>query len=332
MTIRDPKRLQTVAAHRVENAPGHNRILLIYCGITLAVCLVATLGQLLLGQQLDAAGGLRKLGLRSLLTTMGTVLPIAANVVLLGLRLGLTAVMLRMARRQYVSPMTLKAGLERFFPLLRWLLLQAAVYGLIAFAAVNVATTLYLFTPLSNGLVRYLEPMLGDPQALLDAMTNSPELLGEFLAASWPMHVLMLLLTLGLIIPMSYRLRLGDYVLLDEPKAGAFRAFSRSRELMKGNCWALFRLDLHLWWFYGLTALVAVIDYGAELLALLGVALPGSFDLWSYAFYGLSLLAQAGVYYFLYCRVGVTYALAYESLLPKQQPQEGLVLGNIFRP
>lgn len=333
MTIRDPKRLQTIAAHRVENAPGQKKILLIYCGITLGICLMSALAQALLGLQMEDAGGLKNMGLRTILSTVGTVLPIVANVVMMGLNLGLTAVMLRIARQQYVSPMTLKAGVERFWPLIRWILLQAAVYFLLGIVAMNVSTMVYIMSPLSNGLVKLLEPMLtgSNPQNVVLAMTEDPEMMASFLSASWPVYALMLLLAFALVIPMSYRLRLGNYVLLDEPRAGAFRAFGRSRELMKNNCMAMFRLDLRLWWYHAAMALAMVLNYGTEILTVLGVALPGPFQAWVYLFYGASLLAQVALYYFLYSRVGVTYALAYESLLPREQPDQGVVLGNIFQ-
>ena len=100
--------------------------------------------------------------------------------------------------------------------------------------------------------------------------------------------------------------------------------------MMKGNCMALFRLDLHLWWYYALSALAATVAYADTLAALLGISLPVSADVAYYLSFGVYLVAQAALYYFLSNRIKVTYALAYEQIAPKPQ-ENSVVLGNIFQ-
>ena len=151
-----------------------------------------------------------------------------------------------------------------------------------------------------------------------------------FLKSIAPVYVIFLLMFALLAIPLLYRYRMVSYVLIDNPAVGGLAALRRSSRMMKGNCMALFRLDLHLWWYYALSALAATVAYADTLAALLGISLPVSADVAYYLFFGVYLVAQAALYYFLSNRIEVTYALAYEQIAPKPQ-ENSVVLGNIFQ-
>jgi hypothetical protein len=90
---------------------------------------------------------------------------------------------------------------------------------------------------------------------------------------------------------------------------------------MRRNRFALFRLDLNFWWYYLLQVLVLAVCYGDMLLPLVGITLPWSDTVSYFVFLSLSLALQFAVYYFFLNPVAVTYATAYEALLPKQQEE-----------
>ena len=116
----------------------------------------------------------------------------------------------------------------------------------------------------------------------------------------------------------------------DEPRVGALAAMRQSRDMLRRNRFALFKLDLSMWWYYLLQLLVTVICYGNVLLPMVGVTLPFNDTVAYFLFLVLSLIAQMAVAYFAMNRVNVTYAMAYESLRPKPQESKSVPLGNIF--
>ena len=197
MNIRHPKTVKSVARELLSRAGQLRQILLVYCGILLASCLVTTgLGQGL-GSLMSRSGGLGNLGTRSLLSTLQTLLPMAHTLVLLVLDLGLLAAMLRISRGQFTSPQTLRTGLARFFPLLRLLLLQIPIYLALGLAMVYASMMVFFMTPLSNGVIELLTPMVNsgaDPQQLVTMLTTDDAALMAFLKAVAPMYVILLVL------------------------------------------------------------------------------------------------------------------------------------------
>ncbi|MBQ8834188.1 MAG: DUF975 family protein [Oscillospiraceae bacterium] len=332
MDIRNPKRLKKVAAHRLENARDAGRILLIYGGILAVSSLLVTGFNSILSSQISQTGGLGNMGTRSILSTFQTILPILQSVVMLCVEFGYMAAMLRIARNQYASPMSMKMGLERAWVLIRTMLVQSAIYCCACLAGLYLASMIFSFTPLSNAATELLTPLLAqasDPEALIAAMDEATQL--QLLQASIPLFVLCLVCCVALMIPISYRYRMVYYVLMDKPSYGAMKALRESKAMMRGNKLALFKMDLGYWWYYGLIALTAVLCYGDVILALLDISQPFSSTVSYYLFYVLSLAAQLGVYWFFRNRVEVSYALAYESIRPKEEPEGGAVLGNIFQ-
>ena len=115
------------------------------------------------------------------------------------------------------------------------------------------------------------------------------------------------------------------------PAAGALAALRDSRMMTKGNRWNLFRLDLSMWWYYAAVLASAAVAYGDQLLPTLGVTFPLSDTAAYFVFLGVYLAVIFVIYYFLRSRVEVTYALAYDSLRPREPENNGAVLGNIFQ-
>ena len=130
---------------------------------------------------------------------------------------------------------------------------------------------------------------------------------------------------LVLFLPVSYRLRFSTFCLVDAPRAGAMHAMHTSRVLLRRNCWKLFRLDLHFWWYHGLLAVASLI----QMLPLMGFVLPVGSDATYYLCNGVYLAIVFGLYAAFRNRIECTYAAAYDALREKPKANS-VVLGNIF--
>lgn len=330
MAIPSSRQLRENARQRLADAREPQKIVLIYAAILIGVSAVSTVAQYLLDNGISQTGGLRNLGLRSVLSTVSNVLPIVQSAILLCLGLGFTAAALGIARGQPVSPQTLKAGLGRFWPLLKCTLLQGAVFLAIGFGSFYLATAVYMFSPFSDGFFSIITPLLTDESILSTGVPVLDEATSlALMDQMWPMLVIFLVIFLALAIPVTYRYRLVNYLILDRPGMGAFAALRTSGTMMKGSKRRFFRLDLGFWWYYALLGLASVVCYGDLVLSMLGVSLSSTASY--FLFYAAYLAADFAIYWFFLNRVEVTYALAYDSLIPKESGASGgVVLGNIF--
>lgn len=329
MDIRNTRQLKDFSAGRLANAREGQKIILYFSLITIAVLAVATVVNYVLSQQIAKTGGLGSMSIRSALTTAKMLLPIVREVFLRCLTLGYLATMLRIARGQYASPNGMRLGFDRFWVLLRCALLKGLIFGGVAMASMYVAIAIYMMTPLSNSAVDILMPLVknaGTSGILLDDATYT-----QLMDAMMPATVLSGVLSLALAAPVFYRYRMADYLIIDRPATGALAALRDSRVMTKGNRWNLFRLDLSMWWYYAAMLVSAAIGYGDQLLPDLGVTLPFSDAVAYFLFFGVYLAVTFVIFYFLRNRVEVTYALAYDSLRPREPENKGAVLGNIFQ-
>ena len=329
MDIRNTRQLKDFSAGRLANAREGQKIILYFSLITIAVLAVATVVNYVLSQQIAKTGGLGSMSIRSALTTAKMLLPIVREVFLRCLTLGYLATMLRIARGQYASPNGMRLGFDRFWVLLRCALLKGLIFGGVAMASMYVAIAIYMMTPLSNSAVDILMPLVknaGTSGILLDDATYT-----QLMDAMMPATVLSGVLSLALAAPVFYRYRMADYLIIDRPATGALAALRDSRVMTKGNRWNLFRLDLSMWWYYAAMLVSAAIGYGDQLLPDLGITLPFSDTVAYFLSFGVYLAVTFVIFYFLRNRVEVTYALAYDSLRPREPENNGAVLGNIFR-
>lgn len=330
MDIRNIRELKNTAAQRMEQAGNLAKIVLIYTLISVGASLLVTVVTYCLELQIDQYGGLSHIGTRSILATLSTVLPIVQSMAMMCLELGFIAAMIRISRGLYTSEQTLRAGMPRFWAMLRSTLMLFCIYFVAAVAGFYLATMIFVMTPLANGALELLIPLAtaADPTALI--LEEAVEL--QLMQTMIPLFVLFGIIYALLVIPLSYRFRMVNYVLMHDPRAGAFTALRRSGAMMRGNCLALLKVDLSLWWYYALSALAMVVCYGDWILPALGVDLPVSPEVSFFLFYGLSLAAVFGINYCFRGRVGVIYALVFESIRPREEENSGgVVLGNIFK-
>lgn len=323
--------LRPSASQRLEQAPSGRTIVLIYSLAVTAIALTVTVGQYILSLSISQTGGLSKIGLRSLLSSFSQLLPTLQAVVLMVLEFGYMAAILRISRGQYTSPNTLRAGIDRFWPLLRCRILKALIFLGICFAGLYLAMGIFMMSSLSDPLVALITPLAAEDSVLNPASLMLDEITQQALyRAMIPAFVIYGIVVLLLIPPLYYRYRMADYVLYDNPGKGAMFALRESRKMMRGNALYLLKLDLHMWWYYLLTVLIVIVAYGDALLPMLGIPLPFSDDFAFFLFYLVSLAIQFAGFYFLRNRVESVYAQAYNAIRPAPK-SDGVVLGNIFQ-
>lgn len=329
MTIPSFKLMKSRAAERLRASENAGRVTTAFAGATaglMALSAVVTYG---LGLKISQTGGLSNMGLRSVLSTVQSVLPMVVSMIVMCLELGYLAAMLRVSREQYVSRQTLKLGFSRFWVLFRCRILQSLMYSGAGFVAFWVAMQIYLFTPLSQKAQTLLMPYLSDANAVLAVLADEA-LMMQIVKAMIPMFVLTAVLFLPLAAMLYYSMRMTDYVIIDQPGMGALYAIGESRKMTKGSRMRLFRLDLSFWWWYVISLLTMLVCYGQEILAALGISLSLPKDAGYFLFMGAYLVLQFVTWYFLRSRVEVVYAQAYDALKPRQS-SDGVVLGNIFQ-
>ena len=322
MSIPSAKYLKKKASNRLQSGNDPKKVVLVYAGIVALSSLVVTVVQDLLDSQISQTGGIQNIGTRSMLTTADTVLTIAQLLLVMCLTLGYTGSMLRIARGQYASPNSLKAGGERIWVLLRTRLLQMLIMTAAAFALCFLVINVCLLTPLSNRVIAVMGTVSAE-----ELLSNGLALMGLY-SAMLPIILIYLVALVPLLWYFSCTYRMVDYLLIDRPQLGAFGVLRESRRMMQGNMKMMLRVDLSFWWYYLLQALVSMLIYLNMVLAPFAIGLPPEVLYWGTVV--LYLAADFALRYFFSNKVAVTYALFYDSLCPKQE-QSGAVLGNIFQ-
>lgn len=330
MTIPSSKYLKNKARNRLASGREPQKVMLWYVGISAVLTLLVAALRYFLSTQISKTGGLQNIGIRSILSTMDTVLPIVQMVILMCLGLGYTAAMLRISRRQYASPKTLKAGMERFWPLLLSKVLLGLICAAAAFVIAYLATAIFLVTPLSNSFMDEVLPLVSNGTLTPETLLNDDALMTGLSATLTPVMLIYAVLYIPAVFMISYRYRMTDYIILDQPGCSGFRAMQQSKQLMRGNKLKLFRVDLSFWWYHLLRVLATGVLYLDQILIIFGkpLMLPNVVT-----FFGLAI-AYLGVdflisYFFLNYQ-SVTMALAYTSIAPKKEETNTAVLGNIF--
>lgn len=313
MTIPHPRELKQDADRALALAPEAKRLILIFSGAAAAVSLLASFVTFLLDSGIAGTGGLSGMGLRSILTSMQTMLSLGVLLAMPFWTMGYVAAVLKLGRRENAETKLLFSGFRRFGPVLRMLLLEVAVCFLLGVLCVNVGTTVLSFTPL---IKPYMELAMTLDQSMLLQPDEATML--AMMDALQPVIIACSVLYLGALAVLSYFLRMARYILMDEPKVGAVRAMLGSVAMMKGNCRKLFRLDLSWWWYYALDLLVGAVCLGDLWLPRLGITFPFSEDVAYFIFYILGLGLQLALHVSCSNRVEVSYSLAYDSLKDRQ--------------
>ncbi len=320
MSIRDRRAIHHRSGEALAAAVNPGRIALCYTAVCAVLALLSSILDITLSNRIADTGGLSNMGLRSVLSTVQTLLPILQLVVTTCLGLGYHICALRISRGQDAGPVTLLDGFRNFGPALRAVFFQALLYLSFGMVSMYLSSFLFMMTPYSDPFLEIMGPILESSDLLATGeLVLDNETLFAAAETLAPMMWIWLGLFLLLFLPAYYSYRMTLFCIADEPRRGALSCMHKSKMMMRRNRFALLRLDLSMWWFYALQILVSIVCYGEMILPLLGVTLPWE-PVFSYFFFFVASLAiQTVGYYFLMNRVNVAYAVAYDSL---QQPKE----------
>ena len=330
MDICNTSEIKAAALRRLTDAGQAKRIAAIYAGVTLGLSALVTILGLVLEAMMSGTTGLGGMGRRTILSSVQSMLPWVVGLITMCVELGYQAAMLRVARGQYASPQTLRLGFDRFWVLLRCILLEGVILFAIAFGGIYIATMLFMLTPFSGRVMEVLSPVLEDVTLLSPEMVLDEALYGQLMQAMIPAFVMCAIVVAAAAIPVLYRLRMARFVIIDKPGIGALAALRESRKMMRGNCLRLVKLDMSLWQYYIGCVFASLLCYGDVLLPMMGVRFPWSDTVSYYLFFALYLAVQFAVYYFLKNQAEVAYSIAYDSIRPKEPKTEGVALGSIF--
>lgn len=330
MDICNTSEIKAAALRRLTDAGQAKRIAAIYAGVTLGLSALVTILGLVLEAMMSGTTGLGGMGRRTILSSVQSMLPWVVGLITMCVELGYQAAMLRVARGQYASPQTLRLGFDRFWVLLRCILLEGVILFAIAFGGIYIATMLFMLTPFSGRVMEVLSPVLENVTLLSPEMVLDEALYDQLMQAMIPAFVMCAIVVAAAAIPVLYRLRMARFVIIDKPGIGALAALRESRKMMKGNCLRLAKLDISLWPYYIGCVFASLLCYGDVLLPMMGVRFPWSDTVSYYLFFALYLAVQFAVYYFLKNQAEVAYSIAYDSIRPKEPKTEGVALGSIF--
>ena len=331
MNLRNLREIKEVSHERLKQSPSQQRIVLIYAGLALGLTALVTVLSHVLSLQIDNYGGLSNLSKRSMLSSLQSMLPFAQSVLNMCLDLGYVAAMLRISRGMYTSAQTLRLGFDRFWLLMRCSIFRGLIMAAVMFTCLYFGIMIYMMSPFSDAAVEIVAPLMSQVSMLDASIVIDDATYSALMGAMVPAFVICGVLMLVLGGPVFYNYRMVNYVIIDKPGIGALMALQESKKMMRGNRFALLKLDISLWWYYLATAVAMVVCYGDVLLPMLGVELPVSETVAFFGFYALYLLASFAVHYFLRNRAEVAYALAYDAVKPEEKQDGGVVLGNIFQ-
>ena len=294
-----------------ESLKGNNvrRLAMIHAGAVVAFGLVLTVLQYLLTEGIGNTSGLSGLGTRSVLETMQMVLQWANMLLLPFWNLGFLYVALQWARGNHPVEKDLLTGFYRIGPCLGLMLNRAIMAICITILAVNLSSTIYMMMPASEWLWELTQGFTST-DAIYEYLYSLD--VAQIMDMFWkmiPMVAVCTVLELILLIPLLYRFRLAEFVILQYPGVRGLAAMVISASLLRRRRWQLFKLDLRLWWYYGLKTLCLVVLYIGVFSSTFSGEL--TFLLW----YLLYLAGIFAVDTFFRPQVDTAYAAFYEKLV-----------------
>lgn len=292
-----------------DTRPDYRRLVLLHGAVSVGVLLLISLLQYGITLLDSTSGGLDGMATGALLKTAYSVLSTGANIVLPFWELGILFTSLLIVRKQQAGFPMLTQGFRRFAPLLRYGILMALILLAVAIGCSYIISIYAMIVPMSQAteefFLSFAQSATADPYALLE---SAPE---EF----WDYMTIPILLYVGIFlaigIPLAYRFRMAQYVILDRECVGARMSMGISNRLTKGYKWSLCKLDLSFWWYYLLQGLIlSVASIPAEITDNALVIL---------ICYGISNLLSLVLVYFAGAYMQTSYACAYEFLQARQR-------------
>ena len=315
MQVRELKKNAVQMLHRGNYSV--RKLTAIHAGVLAGISLLAPIMSLLLDNVGGSGSGLDALGTQAMVTTAQVVLMLATLVVDLFWSAGYQNAALEYINGQNVTPGSLLAGFRRGGAVLVSTLLVAFLLMGRGFIAMFISSQIVVMLPVAAPLNEAVEQMMADPTVdILALLGDSVYTLAAVFAAVY------LALYALLALPMHYRYRMVNYMLMKERKVGGLRALLFSHSLTYHRRMELFKIDLHFWWYYVLNFLISGLSSGAVLLSFLGIDLPISMEAVNWGFTLLALAAQFGLFLWAKPVVEATWAQAFEQLLEDQKKRQ----------
>ena len=324
MTIHDRRGLKSAAADALACAPNAKQLVLLWAAVNTVLPLLVSVLNFILNAQIAQTGGLSGIGLRSVLSTAQEALSSIMSILMPFWNLGYTAAMLRIYRKEATYHKTLLEGFRRFGPYLRLIFMMFFLFVAAGFASFYAGLTLLSFTSLADPVYQILE----QSQSILSGTVDEATM-AMAQQAVMPIFLICCGISLIVLVPMFYRLRMAEFCLLDSQHRSARLVMWESRKMMRRNCLQLFQLDLSFWWFYLAQVLLMALCYGDILLPLLGITLPFSEDAAYFIFYIAALLAQFALLYGCSNHVQTTYAAFYDTLRAPEQEENPVMVDAV---
>ena len=310
MSLLNPKELKKAAERSLDAAAySPKKLALIHGALSAAALLIISLLDLLLSQQIGATGGLSGMGARAMLSTVQSTLSLGLSIAMPFWEMGLLYACLQFSRKEDVSTSSLAEGFRRFGPLLRLMLLEAAICGAVGILAANISSFIFMMTPLSYGFITAAQTI---PMEELTVESMMP-----LMKAAIPLYLIMAAVLLILLIPIIYRFRMAGFYLLSNGHRRALAALGVSNRITAGNRFSLFKLDLSFWWYYGGIFLLTFIANADVIFGLPNWA--------SYVFYLVYLAGQVLLSWQAAAYVQTTYAHAFDTLMSNDDGEKPLV-------
>lgn len=317
----EPRGLRVSAANSLDRAEKPGRIILIHTAAMLLLSLLLAVADHLLNQQISTTGGLGGMGTRSILTTVQSMLRLSQAILLPFWQAGYTYYILKVSHGQPAGVSDLYEGFRRFSPILRLKMFMIILVIPLAIVSTYASGILFAMTPWAAPMMQEMAVLIteaADDQTMINTLT--PLVLDNIV----PIGILFGLCFLVGAFFLFFRFRFAELWLMDHPQGGALAALINSHKLMKGNWKAMLRVDLSFWWFYLLELFITALALGDAVLDMMGIEMTtdafGSYLI----FFGLYLCGQLALYWWKRNHVSATYAHAYLSLCPQEQPTESV--------
>lgn len=291
--------------------PSARRIALIHAAAGVGLSLLLSVVNYLLSRQIDQTGGLGGMQLRTTLETVQTLLQYGLLIVMPVWQLGFVAAALHWSRGNAVTPQMLPQCFRKFWPAIRLQLMRLLLSVGLCFLMMQVGTLVYTMLPSGQRLLEQMLPLMENMTTLDPEMLADPSLV----SAMVPYTAFCVALCALVLIPLEYRLRMAEFLLLEDPRGSAMASVAISFRLTHRNCFKLLRLDLRFWWYYLLQMLLVGVSSADLLLASLGIALPLSADAAYFVLYGVYALGTLTLSWYAASHVQTANALAYGTLM-----------------
>lgn len=307
-----PKQLHTYARQQLRQAATpYKKVVLLHTAIALGSSLLVMALNYYLSHRIADTGGLAGMGLRSVLTTLQSVLELGMFWALPFWEMGLLFCALRWAKGEDAGYGDLLQGFRRLGAVFGLQLLRGGVFFALGIALFYVCFSIFVMTPFGVPLMAFLEPIMDAASGLspTDALMT-PEQMMTAVELMVPLFIFFGAVYIVLAAVIFYRLRFAEFAVLEG--SGAARAMLGSVRITGGNALQVVKLDLYFWWFYLLQAVAVAVSYADMLLPVnIGV---GTFFLLSV----VSALCQGVLLWQCRADVVTTLAVAYKDFSESQ--------------